>query len=142
MSGATDRLQVALAAEHAAIYAYGVIGAHLTGDELELAHDADRAHRDLRDTVADLVSAAGATPNAAAAAYRLPKPVTDRTGALALAVDIETKIATVWRSTLGAVSDANRATALQALMDAAVRAAEWRAATNPDAAPTTPWPGL
>ena len=141
MTGTTEPLQVALSAEHAAIYAYGVIGSRLTGDELELAQDADRAHRDLRDTVADLVSAAGATPRAAAAAYRLPKPVTDRAGALALAVEIETKIAAVWRSTLGAGSDANRATALQALIDTAVRAAKWRAAANPNANPCVPWPG-
>jgi hypothetical protein len=136
-----DRLQVALAAEHAAIYAYGVIGSHLTGAELGLARAGDRAHRDLRDTVADLVSSAGATPAAAAAAYRLPKPVTDRTGALALAVEIETRVAAVWRSTLGVSPDVNRATALEALIDAAVRAAEWREAASPNATPTVAWPG-
>ena len=141
MSRESDRLQVALAAEHAAIYAYGVIGSHLAGDELGLARAGERAHRDLRDTVADLVSSAGATPTAAAAAYRLPKPVTDRAGALALVVEIETRVAAVWRSTLGAVPEANRAIALEALVDAAVRAAEWREAASPNATPTIPWPG-
>jgi hypothetical protein len=141
VSGAQDQLQRALAAEHAAVYAYGVIGAHLTGDELELARAADRAHRDLRDTVADLVTSAGSTPAPAAAAYRLPKPVSDRRGALALAVEIETRVAAVWRSALGTLPRANRETALQALIDAAVRAAGWREAADPDASPVVPWPG-
>lgn len=138
---APEKLQTALAAEHAAVYAYGVIGAHLDGSELALAHEADLAHREARDTVADLISDAGATPDPAAAAYRLPKPVTDRAGALALAVEIETKVAAVWRATLAAVPDADRATALDALIQTAVRAAEWRAAANPSASPTVTWPG-
>ncbi|MFI5957002.1 ferritin-like domain-containing protein [Cryptosporangium sp. NPDC051539] len=141
MSGTSDRLQIALAAENAAIYAYGVIGAQLDDDELVRARDADLAHRRQRDATADLITAEEATPSPAAPAYTLPKPVTDRAGALALAVEIETRSAAVWRSTLGALTGDARTVALDALTDAAVRGAQWRALASPGKPPTLPWPG-
>ncbi|TQS44796.1 ferritin-like domain-containing protein [Cryptosporangium phraense] len=141
MSAAGDRLQVALAAEHAAIYAYGVIGSHLEDDELVWAHDADLAHRQQRDATADLITAENATPAVAAPAYQLPKPVTDRAGALTLAVEVETRSAAVWRSALGSLTGDARGVALAALTGAAVRAAQWRTVATPDSPPTVPWPG-
>ena len=141
MSGSTDRLQLALAAEHAAIYAYGVIGAQLTGDELDWARTADLAHRQQRDAVSDLITTAGATPVTAAPAYRLPKPVTGRAGALVLAVDVETRAAAVWRSALGELTGTGREVALDALVGSAVRGAQWRSVASPGKNPAVPWPG-
>jgi len=141
MTESTDRLELALAAENAAVYAYGVIGAWLTGDELEWARTADLAHRQQRDAVADLITAAGATPAPAAPAYQLPKPVTGRAGALVLAVDVETRAAAVWRSALGALTGPEREVALDALVGSAVRAAQWRTSAGPGKPPTVPWPG-
>ncbi|MFG1923919.1 ferritin-like domain-containing protein [Cryptosporangium sp. NPDC048952] len=141
MSGVADRLQLALAAENAAVYAYGVIGAWLSGDELAWARAADLAHRQQRDAVSDLITAAGATPAPAAPAYQLPKPVTERAGAVVLAVDVETRAAAVWRSALGSLTGTDREVALDALVGSAVRAAQWRTAASPGKPPTTPWPG-
>ncbi|GAA3384343.1 ferritin-like domain-containing protein [Cryptosporangium minutisporangium] len=141
MSRSTDRLHLALAAEHAAVFAYGVIGAHLTGDELAWARAADLAHRQQRDAVADLITTAGATPAPAAPAYQLPSPVTDRAGALALGVQVETRAAAVWRSALGELSGTAREVALDALVGSAVRGAQWRSVSEPGKAPTVAWPG-
>lgn len=141
MTGSTDRLELALAAENAAVYAYGVIGAWLTGDELDRARTADRAHRQQRDAVSDLITTAGAVPAPAAPAYQLPKPVTGRAGALVLAVDIETRTAAVWRSALGGLTGRGRSVALDALVGSAVRAAQWRTSAGPGEPPTVPWPG-
>ncbi|WP_035856932.1 ferritin-like domain-containing protein [Cryptosporangium arvum] len=141
MSGEADRLQLALAAENASVYAYGVIGAWLTDDELSWARSADLAHRRQRDAVSDLITAAGGTPTPAAPAYQLPKPVTGRAEAVVLAVDVETRAAAVWRSALGALTGNGREVALDALVGAAVRAAQWRTAAGPGKSPIVPWPG-
>jgi len=47
----TGTLPVALAAEHAAIYAYGPIGVRLDGDLAEAAREAEEAHRQRRDAL-------------------------------------------------------------------------------------------
>ncbi len=77
---AISTLQAALAAEHAAVYGYGVAGAHLSGPRQQEALAAWNAHRARRDQLAAMLSAQGAVPVAAAAAYKLPFPVTSATG--------------------------------------------------------------
>ncbi len=72
----------ALAAEHAAIWGYGVVGAHLTGAAVDQARQCEAAHRDRRDVLLEQLSAGGATPPAAAPAYDLPFPVVDQASAL------------------------------------------------------------
>jgi hypothetical protein len=121
-----DRMGAALAGEHAAIYGYGVIGAHLTGNALTQARQAEAAHRDRRDSVLEALASAGGTPPAAQPAYALPFPVTDRASALRLAQQIEERTAALWRAVLPPASAAQRSTALDALTDAALRAARWR----------------
>jgi hypothetical protein len=49
--------QTALAAEHAAIYGYAVVGAHLSGDERARAIAVYQAHRRRRDELARLIAA-------------------------------------------------------------------------------------
>ena len=51
----------ALAAEHAAVYGYGVVGAHLDNAGKATARDAEQAHRNRRDAIADRIIAASAT---------------------------------------------------------------------------------
>jgi hypothetical protein len=116
----------ALAAEHAAIWGYGVAGAHLTGPALELARQCEAAHRDRRDALLEQLGRGGDAPPAAAPAYQLPFPVTDQPSALRLTVQIEERTGAVWRATLGQLrADARRAS-LDALTDCALRAARWR----------------
>lgn len=121
-----DAVQAALAAEHAAVYGYGVVGA-LIGDDREseatAAYDAHRARRDaLARTVRDL----GGKPAAAAAAYALPFPVPDTAAAVRLAAVLEDRVAGVYSDLVRAAEGPLRQEAAGALREAAVRAVRWR----------------
>ncbi len=138
-------LSAALAAEHAAIYAYGPIGVRLTdpagrSGERSEARSAEAAHRGRRDALVLRLAELRVTPSAAPPAYVLPYPVTDRASALRLAAEIEDGVAATWRAALAGTEGADRGTALAALTDAAVRATRWRrlAGSTPL---TVPFPG-
>lgn len=118
----------ALAGEHAAIYGYGVLGAHLTGPALDLARQAEAAHRTRRDWL--VTRLASASPPAADPAYALPFPVTDQASALRLAVGIEERTGDVWRASLADTGGDDRKRALDALTDCALRAARFRRAAG------------
>ena len=97
MTGSDHRaLQAALAAEHAAIYGYGVVGAHLTGTALAAATSDWIAHQVARDSLEAMLRAAGRQPAAAAVAYRLPHPVRNPAGAMSLAVILENRVTTAY----------------------------------------------
>jgi hypothetical protein len=144
----SDVLNAALAAEQAAIYAYGPIGVRLTDDARDDARAAEAAHRNRRDALISRLAAASAPPSAGPtqgpapvpAGYALPFPVVDRTTALKLAVHVEDGVAATWRAALGATEGADRVTALSALTDAAVRATRWRRAAGVTPL-TVPFPG-
>ena len=133
-TGQVQALQTGLAAEHAVIWGYGVVGAHAGDALLAKVRDADDAHRTVRDDAIALVARYGGTPVATDPEYALPFPVTDRASALRLAVHLEEGAAAAWRYAVAATDDVDvRRTALVALSDAAVRATRWRLAL-----PTTP----
>jgi len=134
-------LAVGLAAEHAVIFAYGPIGARLEREHVGLARDADSAHRARRDALLLRLAEQGVTPPAAAASYTLPFAVTDAADALRLAVHVEERTAGVWRSLLAYTEADERQLALDALVDCAVRATEWRMAAGIDPV-TRVYPGL
>jgi Domain of unknown function (DUF4439) len=137
----SEQLSAALAAEEAAIYAYGVIGVHLrAATDVEEARTAEQMHRTRRDTVVSRLAALHASTAPAPAAYRLPFPVSDPATALKLAIRVEDGGAAAWRAVLPASDGGDRAMALAALTDAAVRATRWRrrAGVSPV---TLPFPG-
>jgi uncharacterized protein DUF4439 len=135
-----EALAAALAAEHAAIFAYGPIGVRLTEPARADARAAEAAHRSRRDALVLLLAAARATPPPAAAGYALPEPVVDRSSALRVAVGVEERTGAVWRAALAATEGDRRRDALAALTDTAVRATRWRALLG--VTPTTvPFPG-
>lgn len=128
-----------LATEHAAVYAYGLLGARLDDATRRVALSAFDAHRARRDELL-----------AQLRARRLPTPgpelsydvaVAGRPQALALALRVETELAVRWRD-LVAVTDlpALRRLGVQGLQDSAVRAAQWRR-TAGQAAATIALPG-
>ena len=129
----SEALVAALAAEYAAIFAYGPIGVRLTGTAVGEARAAEAAHRSRRDTLVLMLSTGGATPPPAEADYALPFPVTDSASALRLAIEVEERTAAVWRAALPATTGDQRRRALDGLTDCAVRATRWRrsAAVNP-----------
>jgi hypothetical protein len=94
-TGAAD-LPALINAENAAIYGYGVIGAHLSGNSRDAAMASLSAHRRLRDAWILAAAADGQDIPPAAIAYDLPFEVRDRTTALALATEIETRLRAVY----------------------------------------------
>ena len=140
-TGQVGALQTALAAEHAIVWGYGVVGAHAGDALLARVRDADDAHRTRRDDTVALITRYGGTPVATEAEYALPFPVTDRGSALRLAVHLEEGAAAAWRSAVAATDDVQvRRAALTALSDAAVQATRWRLA-QPTTPATEPFPG-
>jgi hypothetical protein len=135
-----EQLAAALAAEEAAIYAYGLIGVHVSASDRDEARAAEAAHRARRDVLVSRLDQLKASTAPAPAGYELPFPVTGRATALKLAVHVEDGVAQAWRAALPATADADRSTSLSALTDAAVRATRWRrlAGTTPM---TLPFPG-
>jgi hypothetical protein len=125
MTAPSDPYAAALAAEHMAIFAYGVVGGRLDNADKEAARVAESAHRDRRDALISRL-AATATPPPAEPAYATPFPVTDRASALRLAVAVEESTAGAWRSILALTAGPERKLALDALMAAAVQATRWR----------------
>ena len=118
-----EQLAAALAAEEAAIYAYGVIGVRFGSDgERAEARTAEQVHRQRRDYLVSTLKEPPASP----AGYQLPFPVTDRAGALKLAIQIEDGVTQAWRPVLRVTTNAQRTTALAAMVDAAIRATRWR----------------
>ncbi|MFF8954542.1 ferritin-like domain-containing protein [Streptomyces sp. NPDC014894] len=119
-------VRAALAAEHAAVYGYGVVGARVGDDREGEATAAHGAHRARRDSLARTVRDLGGAPDPAAAAYALPFPVPDGAAAVRLAAVLEDRVAGVYSDLVRAGDGALRREAAVALREAAVRAARWR----------------
>ncbi|MEU4831903.1 ferritin-like domain-containing protein [Streptosporangium sp. NPDC023615] len=82
-------LDVALAAEYAAVYAYGVIAARTTGGLRATTTAAYNAHRARRDRLRAMIVAAGGRPVEPEAAYELPVTPSTAAQAVELAVLVE-----------------------------------------------------
>ncbi|MFJ7074386.1 ferritin-like domain-containing protein [Streptomyces sp. NPDC098781] len=119
-------LQAVLAAEHAAVYGYGVVGGLIGEARRTEALAAYDAHRARRDALAREVRDLGAKPVAASAGYALPFPVPDSAAAVRLATELEDRLAGVYSDLVRAAQGALRGTAAEALREAAVRAVRWR----------------
>jgi hypothetical protein len=129
-TGVVAALQAALAAENAAIFGYGVAGAHLTGSSQAAAERDWTVHNQARDALAAMISARGAEPAAAQAYYQLPFRVHDVPSAVRLAAYLEDGVTRAYLG-LVAVSDQRlRRFGAMAMQDAAQRAASWRGSTE------------
>ncbi|MFI6349892.1 ferritin-like domain-containing protein [Streptomyces sp. NPDC050560] len=119
-------VQAALAAEHAAVYGYGVVGAKAGDARRDAAQAGYDAHRSRRDALARTARDLGAVPRAAAAGYALPFKVTDAASAARLAAELEDGVAGAYSDLVRAATGERRRSAADALREAAVRAARWR----------------
>ena len=147
-SGALDEgtentaLREALAAEHAAVWGYGVVGAALEVEARPPATAAETEHRDVRDQVTALLDERGADPVPAEGAYGLPFPVLSAVDAAALAVVLEDGVAAAWVRVLDQAARREvRELAVGWLTAAEARAVSWRNAAG-TAPLTTAFPGL
>lgn len=136
-----EALQAALAAEHAVIWGYGVVGAAIADRFEDAVREAEQAHRLRRDHTADVLRSLSAEPVEAEGSYELPFPVSDPESALRLAIQLEDGAATGWHFVLGATGTVQlRRSALTALTESAVQATRWRLAAGVDP-PTVAFPG-
>lgn len=130
----------ALEAEHAAVFGYGVVAAFADPSRAEAVAEDTAAHRARRDATAEALRAASVEPPVAAPGYTVPFPVTDPASAAQLADQIESDTAVAWRSVVErARSESTRAGAVEALTEAAVRAARWRVSRG--VVPSVAFPG-
>jgi hypothetical protein len=135
-------LNDALAAEHAAVWGYGVVGAALAGDSRQTAAVAESAHRDVRDEVSALLAGRKADVVDAQGAYALPFPVLSEVDAAALGAVLEDGVATAWVRVLDQAAErSTRELAVGVLSATEVRAVGWRIAAGKTPV-TTPFPGL
>jgi hypothetical protein len=118
-------LQTTLAAEQAAVYGYGVVGAHVTGAARAEALRAMTWHQTQQPLLSALLAAAAAKPVAADPAYVLPFRVTDAVTAVRLAERLEDAVAAAYADLVAQSSGADRLSAAQALMACAVQAVSW-----------------
>jgi hypothetical protein len=140
--------QDVLAAQHAAIYGYGLVGPHLSNpNQIAAALALQEAHRDTRDALMSQIAAAGATPVAASPLYPPPQAVTDAVGAQRWALTLEEScevayryVLTISASVAAGAQQQTRQQAVAGLSTAALAAATWRQLLSP-ANPTEPFPG-
>nr|WP_280672425.1 DUF4439 domain-containing protein [Kitasatospora sp. MAP12-44] len=136
-ASAVTALQAALAAEHAAVYGYGVIAARTpVGPQREQARAAYAAHEARRDAWHRNLAAGGATPAAAAPGYQLPFAVPDAAAAGRLAAYIETRLTAVYADLVADTGGSLRMSAATALRESVLRGSQWGAAA--DALPGMP----
>jgi Domain of unknown function (DUF4439) len=129
VTGAVTALQRALAAEQAAVYGYGVIGAHLTGAQLRAATGDWIAHQVARDQLEALLRARGAQPGAAAVGYRLPTPVRTAAEAQSLAVLLEDRVTAAYLGLVALGERRLRVLGARRVRQSALRATSWRGTT-------------
>jgi hypothetical protein len=127
---AVQALQAALAAEDAAIFGYGVAGAHLSGSRQSAAEQDWTGHNKARDTLTVMISALGATPVAAQAYYRLPFAVTNAASAARLAAYLEDGVTRAYLGLVAVSGEKWRTFGALAMQSSAQRAAFWRGTTQ------------
>ena len=136
-AGELDVVERALAIEHEAVYAYGVVGGVLDPGTAEAgrALDGYEAHRARRDRLEDVVQELGSEPTPAEPGYVLPAPVTDVDSAARLARRVEDRSAVAYAQLVGPSVGDLREVLVDWLTDAATRGLSWGAAP-------TAFPGL
>jgi hypothetical protein len=142
-----EALQRVLACQHAAVYAYSVIGVHLSDPgQVSTVRSLQAAHQATRDQLMADLTARSVTPAPPAPTYSPAQPVTDAASAHRWALQLENDCAAAYRylltvtaSMTGSVT-ALRQLALAGLTGSAQSSLTWRALVTP-ATPTVPFPG-
>jgi hypothetical protein len=135
-------LRNALAAEHVAVWGYGVVGAALGPEGRGRAAAAEDAHRDVRDRLTALLADRKVEPVEEQAAYALPFPILSGVDAAALGVVLEDGAAAAWVRVLDqAAQRSTKELAVGMLSATEIRAVTWRGAAGKKPV-TSALPGL
>ena len=120
-----EAMQSTLAAEHVAVYIYGVLGARTSRSaEPSLAADLESAyvaHRGRRDLLVRAIRDLGVEPDAPAPAYDVTRNLGTPARVSAVALDLERGTAATYADLVAATADLQRRWAITALNDAAAR---------------------
>jgi Domain of unknown function (DUF4439) len=120
-----EALQKALAAEHAAVFLYGVLGSRTSGSrQPTLAAALSNAfadHRDQRDALTVMISATGQDPVASLVDYRVPGPLSTPAEVTADARTLEERLTRTYGELVANTSGRDRAWAAAALDRSALR---------------------
>jgi len=127
-----------LAAEYAAIFAYGAMTVHLDGDPRSTAEGLDAEHRSRRDALMDYYNANGLDAAPSEAGYDIER-VDDAEGAAAVLLAVEQSVTTAWRASLATTDPGEREICLSMYTESAVSLARFRLAVGQSVA--APWPG-
>jgi hypothetical protein len=124
-------LQAVLAGEHACIYGYGLVGAHVSDRAADRARAAYETHRARREELRRQITLRHAEPVAALPAYVVPIEVDDDASARELAGLLEQRLAGLYADLVAATSvPALRELALSTLIETAVLATAWTGDTT------------
>ncbi|HWJ81317.1 MAG TPA: DUF4439 domain-containing protein [Nocardioides sp.] len=128
MSGpdaALEALQTTLAAEHAAVFVYGALGAQTSQSATPALFadvtDAYTTHQDRRDHLVATIEDAGGDPVAAEPGYELPADLSTTAAITGRALRLERAAAATYAFLVANTTGRNRAWAVDALLDTAVR---------------------
>ena len=130
---ANQALTTAIHGIDAAIYGYGIAGAHLTGSEQKKAV---RAIATLNRQRLAFMLAVGSQVNATAVAYDIPFSVTDSATAKKLAALIEVKLIPLFSAVVTSTDGPTKLAAQIAKSKATARAAVWAGAPISTPSPT------
>ena len=135
MSTMTDALQRVLAAEHAAVWTFGSLGAatsmSATPVLFERVSAAWAAHRDRRDDLVERLLAAGEAPVGSQAAYAVPEPLARPEDVEAAAARVERVCADAWSFLVASSTGSTRRRAGATLLESAVSAVGFGAEPEP-----------
>ncbi|GAA1524487.1 ferritin-like domain-containing protein [Nocardioides humi] len=122
---AITALQTTLAAEHAAVFVYGVLGGQTSQSGSPALYaaltSAYTIHRTRRDDLMARLHAAGVDPVAAEPGYGLPADLGTPEGVTARARALEESAAATYAYLVASTTEDARTWAIDALLDAAVR---------------------
>ncbi|MFG1702273.1 ferritin-like domain-containing protein [Nonomuraea sp. M3C6] len=141
-----EKLRKALAAEHAVLFAYGLLGARTSGALRARISAAFDAHREHRDQLRTLITTRGGRPTEPDASYALPFFPSNAALAVRLAVHLETGVTAAYLELAAAQDVSLRRYAALAMQEAVTRSYAFRPAQPPAfpgmpvAAPASPSP--
>lgn len=131
---ALSALQDCLAAEQAALYAYGVLGGVLSAAgrpaDFAYAKASYVAHRGRRDELTTLLAGLAVTPTPAQPGYATPFGVTDAAECRRLARLVERRTAAVYCFAVSRTTGGVRRMVASGVTDAAVRQVHWGGAVE------------
>lgn len=120
-----DALAAAITGEDAAVYAYGVAGAHMQDDDVAVALTALDIHRSRAASLRQTLAETGSPVPTPAAAYDLPFPVVDSLSARRLAALVEERLAGIYAQLAGATLADERRQASLTARECASQAVLW-----------------